>query len=218
MKTFLRNNGLSIVVFALFLLFLVGQAITGFMVNNDELMLHGAAALSFGPYLISGHFVEAVFENWESEFLQMGAYVLLTVYLFQKGSAESKAIGKFEQVDAEPKSKKNSPWPVKKGGIMLALYKNSLVIALFTLCVLSFLLHAAGGSNEACSEDIRHGEQCDTMIEYMGTSQFWFESFQNWQSEFLAVFALVMLSIWLRQQGSPESKPVDAPHTKTGSE
>jgi len=216
MKAFWRNNSLSVVVLALFGLFLLGQAFTGFAVNNQELSEHGRAAIGFGAYLLSGHFMEAVFENWESEFLQMGAYVLLTVWLVQKGSAESKAPGKFEQVDAAPKRKRRAPWPVRRGGWVLKLYQNSLVIAMFGLFFVSFILHGIGGTRAACDEQRLHGQPCESVIGYMTSSQFWFESFQNWQSEFLAVGSLIIFSIWLRQQGSPESKPVSASHVKTG--
>jgi hypothetical protein len=216
MKSFWRNNSLSIVVFGLFGLFLTGQIFTGFAVDNQDLQEHGATAISFGAYLLSGHFMEAVFENWESEFLQMSAYVVLTVFLVQKGSAESKAPGKFEQVDAAPKAKRGAPWPVRRGGWTLMLYQNSLALALFGLFLMSFALHGIGGARAACDEAKLHGQQCESVVGYMTGTQFWFESFQNWQSEFLAVGSLVLLSIWLRQQGSPESKPVSGPDEKTG--
>jgi hypothetical protein len=170
-------------------------------------------------YLRSGHFGEAVFENWESEFLQMAAYIVLTVFLFQKGSAESKDPEKTESTDAKPEQvakKKNVPWPVRKGGFILKLYKNSLLIAFGLLFLMSFSLHAVEGARQNCSEEQFHQKPCDSLIEYATGSQFWFESFQNWQSEFLAVGSIVVLSIFLRQQGSPESKPVVAPHNSTG--
>lgn len=155
-------------------------------------------------------------ENWESEFLQMGAFVLLTAFLRQKGSPESKGFHD-EEVDREPlPDRPGAPWPVRRGGLALALYRNSLSIALLSLFLMSFLLHAAGGAEEYNSEQGTHGGPMVSVAGYMGTSRFWFESLQNWQSEFLAVLSIVTLSIVLRQHGSPESKPVHAPHGTTG--
>jgi hypothetical protein len=160
-------------------------------------------------------------ENWESEFLQMFAYVLLTAFLFQKGSAESKDPQKQEAVDRDPRPScddKTAPWPVREGGIVLKLYENSLSIALFLLFVISFVLHAIGGAKEYSQQQTMHGEEAVTVVQYLGTAQFWFESLQNWQSEFFSIGVLVLLSIFLRQKGSPESKPVDSPHNMTGHE
>ena len=161
-------------------------------------------------------------ENWESEFLQMFAFVVLTAFLFQKGSSESKDPDKEEPVDRDPRksgNKKDAPWPVRAGGLVLVLYEYSLSLAFLLLFLMSFFLHAVGGAAEYNKSQVEHGihEQLST-FGYMTTSQFWFESLQNWQSEFLAVLAMVVLSIFLRQRGSPESKPVDSPHGETGSE
>lgn len=214
-----KNNSLSIIVFLLFMIFLVGQSITGVRQYNEGQAMHRQPATSYIEYLGSGDFIESVFENWESEFLQMGAYVLLTVYLRQKGSAESKKVEGTEDVDREPEQSKNkySPWPVRKGGFVMKVYKNSLSIAFGLLFLMSFVLHGVGGAKMACEEAQTHGEACQSTAQFMGTSEFWYQSFQNWQSEFLAVFAIVVLSIFLRQQGSPESKPVNTPHAATGS-
>ena len=219
MKEFFRNNGLSIVMFLLFSFSLVGQSITGFMEYNDDQESHNGSEISFPSYLLSGHFVEAVFENWESEFLQMGSYVILTVFLFQKGSSESKDPDKEEKVDEDPREAKNkdAPGPVRKGGLALKLYENSLTITLFLLFLISFLLHAIGGHDAYNNEQMEHGGETVSVIGYLATSRFWFESFQNWQSEFMSVGALIVLSIFLRQRGSPESKPVASPHSETGS-
>ncbi|MFN2454241.1 MAG: DUF6766 family protein [Pyrinomonadaceae bacterium] len=219
MKRLLRENGLSLVMFGLFFVFVIGQALTGFHESNDDRQQHHQTQLTFSQYLVSGHFVEAIFENWESEFLQMGAYVLLTTFLYQKGSPESKKLNEEEATDAEPDEANpppNAPWPVRRGGFILALYKYSLSGTLFLLFFISLLLHAAGGAHEYSREQAAHGEASVTTLQYMGTSRFWFESFQNWQSEFLSVGVLVVLSIFLRQKGSPESKPVDHPHSETG--
>jgi hypothetical protein len=213
---FLFENGLSLVVLAFVLLTLLGQIYTGWQDYNDELQQMHYSTLTLSQYLGSGHFLEATFENWESEFLQMGLYVLLTVWLRQKGSSESKKLDEEEEEDREPQPHPGAPWPVQAGGIWLRLYKNSLTIAFFTLFLISFLLHALGGMEVYNLEQQENGEPLVTVMGYMGTPRFWFESFQNWQSEFISILSIVVLSIFLRQKGSPESKPVDAPTSETG--
>jgi len=219
MRRLWRENSLSIVVLSFFLIFLLGQTLTGFQENNDELREHGDAPLTLTAYLGSGHYLEAVFENWESEFLQMGFYVLLTVFLRQKGSAESKRVSGKEEVDEDPRKHRKdpkAPGPVRRGGFLLKVYEHSLTLAFLVLFLLSFLGHAVAGLSLDNQERVHHGEAPRTLGQFMGGSKFWFESFQNWQSEFLAVAAIVILSIYLRQRGSPESKPVAAPHHETG--
>jgi hypothetical protein len=209
MRRVLRENGLSIVVFGLFLLCMVGQVSSGHLQYNEERRERGESSLELSDYLTSGHFLEATAENWESEFLQMAAYVLLTVFLYQKGSSESKRLDEPEAVDRDPRAarlKSDAPWPVRRGGWILRVYENSLSIAFLLLFAASFALHACGGARE---------ENVST-LQYVATSKFWFESFQNWQSEFLSLAAMAVLSIFLRQRGSPESKPVDAAHSDTG--
>jgi hypothetical protein len=214
----LRNNGLSIVLTVLFVGTLGGQAYAGYRTENAERRDHAEAQQTFGEYLRSPAMLEATMENWESEFFQMGFYVMLTIYLFQRGSVESKDPDKKEEVDREPDpSRAGAPWPVRKGGLALALYRRSLSIAFILLFLVSFFLHAAGGAGVYNAANAEHGDGVRvTTLGYMRTSRFWFESLQNWQSEFLAVLSIVVLSIWLRQHGSPESKPVDAPHSETG--
>jgi hypothetical protein len=146
--------------------------------------------------------------------------VLFTVFLYQRGSSESKKIGISEEVDRDPRlsrNKRDVPWPVRQGGWILTLYSNSLSLAFLALFLLSFAAHAFGGVRAFNDEALAHGEASISVVEYLQTSQFWFESFQNWQSEFLAILTMVLLSVFLRQRGSPESKPVDAPHGETGS-
>jgi len=210
--SFFKRNGLVLTFMGLMLITLLGQTFTGWEEVNEERQQKGQLIFSFSEYLHSGHFIQATFENWESEFLQMGMYVLLTIFLFQKGSAESKSIDKFEEVDREPVIHPNAPWPVKKGGIILAIYKNSLSLAFLMLFFISFFLHAYGTMKDINEE----GNKLVTYWQVFSENRFWFESFQNWQSEFLSVAAIVFLSIYLRQKGSPESKPVDAPHSETG--
>jgi hypothetical protein len=215
----LRDNGLSLVLLALFVSFLAGQLISGWLTYNEEQDEHQQAQIGFIQYLKTGACGEAVFENWESEFLQMCLYVVLTAFLFQRGSAESKDPDKNEEVNEDSNSKRErlyAPQAVKRGRIFRMIYNHSLSIAFLFLFLISFLAHAVSGVDAYNENAIEHGKSALSVVQYFGTSQFWFESFQNWQSEFLAIFAIVVLSIWLREKGSPESKPVEASHSKTG--
>jgi hypothetical protein len=219
MQRFVRENGLSIAFFGLFLFSVAGQFVAGWQEYNNEQLQHREPVVTAVGYLAEGHFWEAIFENWESEFLQMTAFVLLTVFLSQKGAAESRKPGAVERSDVVPAESRvdpNAPWPVRKGGLVLRIYENSLSIALFALFTASFILHGVGGAADHNQELSAHGEPPVTVLQYMESSRFWFESFQNWQSEFLSIGVMVVLSIFLRQKGSPESKPVDAPHFETG--
>ncbi len=201
------------------LLFWAAQAVTGWHDYNNELEDYGRAALSFRKYLRTGHFMSATFENWESEFLQMAIYVVLTVHLRQKGSSESRPLAGEEEADDrddELEVKPDSPWPVRRGGWHLKLYSHSLSILLFLLFMMSFCFHFWGSLRKYNTQQLLQHKPPATAGEYIGTAGFWFESFQNWQSEFLAVAAIVLFSIWLREKGSPESKKVNAPHSKTG--
>ena len=218
MRRALRDNALSLTMLALFLVFLVAQSFAGYRTNNNENQEHGQPRESYAEYITSGAFVEATFENWESEFLQMGAYVLLTAWLIQKGSPESKNPD-GEESDADPRAERDKPdvpGPVKRGGLVLTLYEYSLSIALFGLFLFSFVLHALGGHAEYNQQQLEHGQAAVSLWGFVTSSAFWFQSMQNWQSEFLAVATLAVLGIWLRQRGSPESKPVAAPHAQTG--
>jgi hypothetical protein len=216
-KNFVRDNSLTLVMTGLFLFALAGQTVSGFADYNDEQVEHGELAVSIGQYLTTGHFGEAVFENWESEFLQMGLFVLLTVWLRQKGSPESKSLDGIESVDRQPDpSRRGAPWPVRTGGIAATIYRHSLAIALLALFAVSFMLHVVTGAAAFSAEQIAHGGAGVSPLGYLTTSRLWFESFQNWQSEFMSIGALVVLAIFLREKGSPESKPVDAPDTETG--
>ena len=219
-RGFLRENALSIALFVCFIVFLAGQVISGLAIYNDDQRSHGAPATTLGAYLASGHFFEAVFENWESEFLQMAAFVLMTIALRQKGSSESKPLAEPNTSASRPPGRlpKSAPWPVRRGGWILALYRNSLTLALGLLFLGSFVGHAIAGSAEESRERRLHGEPAVGVVEYVESSRFWFESFQNWQSEFLSVGVLIVLSIFLRQEGSPQSKEVWEPHAKTGTD
>lgn len=196
----LRDNGLTIALLAAFLASAAGMLFSGWKAHNEELAEHGAAALSLLAYFVSGDFVSALFENWESEFLQVAVYVVLTAYLFQRGSAES--------LDPDAPERDDSPanW----------LYAHSLGLALACLFVLSAALHLWGSMRAAGEQAALHGQPAPTLAEQFADARFWFESLQNWQSEFFSTAALVVLSIFLRYRGSPESKRVDAKHDETG--
>jgi hypothetical protein len=192
---------------------------TGLSVYNEELAQHHREALTLADYLASGHFLSALFENWESEFLQMSAYVVLTAFLFQRGSAESKDPDQRADQDEDPASHirdPHAPLAVRAGGVPRALYSYSLGIALFVLFLISFGLHLQNSAAAQAIEAQSHGLPSPDIWDHALSAQFWFESFQNWQSEFLSTAVLVILSIFLRFRGSPESKPVAAPHSQTG--
>jgi hypothetical protein len=214
-----RQHGLFWANVLLFVVFFVGMVLTGAATYSEEQVEHGQPAATVVEYLGTGDFLEATFENWESEFLQMGAYVVLTVFLFQRGSSESKTPGEDAPQDTDPrkvKKTRDTPWPVWRGGLVLTLYENSLLILFGTLFLASVALHAIGGAEAYSEEQMQHGQPGVTPIQYLATSQFWFESFQNWQSEFMVVALIVLSSVYLRQRGSSQSKPVHAPHQETG--
>ena len=217
---FLHDNGLLLACLGLFVVFFVGMVVSGAATYNQEQQEHGSQEqVSVLRYLTTGDFVEATFENWESEFLQMGMYVVLTAFLFQRGSSESKPLNEPAPQDQDPReagANQWTPWPVRKGGWVLLLNEHSLAIVFFVLFFASWALHAMGGVNAFNEEQVQHGEAAISVWRYMTTSQFWFESMQNWQSEFIAVAAIIGLSIFLRQRGSAESKPVAEPHRHTG--
>jgi hypothetical protein len=217
----LRDNGLSIVLFALFALAVVGHGWTGWIANNEDLARDGAAPLALLAYLSGAEFNSTLFENWESEFLQMGTYVILTAYLFQRGSPESKDPDKKAPQDRDPKADAHNPgapWPVRAGALARTVYAHSLGLALTLLFLASFVLHWINSTSAAAAEAVRNGEAPPTLIEHLMSAGLWFESFQNWQSEFLSTAVLIVLAIFLRERGSPESKPVGAPHAQTGTD
>lgn len=215
----LRLRALLLVNLGLFAVFLIGLLLTGHAHENEDLSDHGRPTQSLVQYAGSASFGEAVFENWESEFLQMGMYVLLTAYLVQKGSAESRPIGKPAPQDEDPGDHRDdprAPWPVRHGSaLVLKVYENSLALGFGICFLLSIWLHAVTGARTYSEDQVLHGGQAVTTWQYAGSSQFWFESFQNWQSEFLAVAALIGGSIYLRQRRSPQSKPVHTPNSET---
>jgi hypothetical protein len=215
----LKDCALTFVLMVMFLVFLVGQLITGRHEYNNEQVEHGGRTVTISEYLSTGHFYEALFENWESEFLQMAVFVLLTTILVQKGSPESRRPGVRELVDVDPRDfadRPDAPWPVRRGGWILRLYQHSLGLAFVALFLVSWVGHALGGFAEYAADQTSHHKLPPTLTDYLASSRFWFESFQNWQSEFLAIASMVWLAVYLRQRYSPESKPVHAPHSETG--
>ena len=219
MNRFLRSNALSLVMFGLAAVFIVGLSVAGAREHDEDQRQHGKLAEGYAAYVTSGDFVEAVFENWESEFLQMGCYVLFTIWLVQRGSSESKDPDSKPEVDEDPRNHRDDPgvpWPVRRGGLVLRVYEHSLSAALLSLFALSLALHAWGGARADSEEQQEHGGVPVSVPEYVSTARFWEEAFQNWQSEFFSIGVLLVLSIRLRDRGSPESKPVHAAHAATG--
>ena len=218
MKKFFRENGLSVVLLVIAFLCVAGQLVAGHRVDEAERREHGERGQSFATYVRSPHCFEALAENWESEFLQMAAFVVLTIGLKQKGSSESKPLDETDDVDADPRLTRRTEtnWPTRRGGLLLAVYEHSLTIALVAIFAASFVMHAVYGARLESRLAALHGGAPVTTWEFLRSAQFWFESFQNWQSEFLSIAALVLLSVFLRQRGSPQSKPVAAPHHETG--
>jgi hypothetical protein len=210
-----RDRALTIVLMLCFGLGLVGQVVAGQKVFNEEQRSHGQAEAGLPEYLATGHPWSALFENWESEFLQMAVFVLLTTRLVQRGSPESRRPHVRELVDADPRDfahLPDTPWPVRRGGWLLWIYERSLGLALILLFLVSWAGHAIAGWRADSADAAAHGVTPGSFADFLGSSQFWFESFQNWQSEFLSIAAMVWLAVYLRQRGSPESKPVHAPH------
>jgi len=218
MGKFFKNNGLTVVLMLLFLGSLIGHWLTGVRFENEQLASHGEPPIGAIAFLSDPQFLSTVFENWESEFLQMSAFVVLTTFLFQRGSAES------DDPDAPPRDGRLSviarrpgvAGPLRRGPMVRWLYAHSLGTVLLILFVISFTLHWLFSARLAADEAAQHGEAAQSFGQYLTSAQLWFESFQNWQSEFLSTAVLVVLSIWLRQQDSPESKRVAASNDETG--
>ena len=211
----IKDRALTLVLMGMFAIFLGGQFVTGFHDFNDSEVAHHRSPIAMSAYAATGHWWESVFENWESEFLQMAVFVLLTTVLVQKGSPESRRPHAREAVDADPRDFANLPgvpWPVRRRGWILRVYENSLGLAFVLLFFVSWVGHALGGYAAFSSDQMEHGSAAPAFTDYLVSSRFWFESFQNWQSEFFSIAAMVWLAVYLRQRGSPESKPVHASH------
>jgi hypothetical protein len=223
-REFVKENSLSLFFLAIFLLALIGQAIAGHNLYNEEALAHGESTISFWRYLSSSDFGNAVMENWQSEYLQFALFAMATVWLLQKGSPESKELDKAgTESDEEQKvgrwAGEDSPRWAKVGGIRTAIYSNSLIIAMALVFFGAWFAQSVTGWTDFNQEQHDHGEPRLSWLGYIGSSQFWEATFQNWQSEFLAVGSFAVLVVYLRQRGSAESKPVGAPlHDATGQE
>jgi hypothetical protein len=229
MRSFLRNNGLSLFFLVLFLVVLVFQAIAGHALYNDEETAHAKLlheqpeTLSLWRYVTSSSFGQAVMENWQSEYLQFVLFVMASVWLVQKGSTESK---KVEQAGSEsdeeqkigPHAQDDSPKWAKARGLRLWLISNSLLLVMGFIWLASWFGQSVTGWSVYNADQIQHKETTVDWLGYIGTADFWQATLQNWQSEFLAVGSMVIFSVYLRQRGSSQSKPVGAPHHATAEE
>jgi hypothetical protein len=222
-RRFVRESSLSLCFGALFLAALVGQAFAGWKQFNAEQLAGGFGQIGLGRYLTSADWAVDVAENWQSEYLQFTLYILLTVWLLQRGSPESKELAKAGgESDKDQKvgrhAQVDSPAWAKVGGLRRRLYSNSLVLVMTSIFLLSWLIQSIAGQaayNETRLQDLRAPVSWEA---YITGPDFWARTLQNWQSEFLAVGTMVVFSIYLRQRGSPESKPVGEPHGSTGVE
>jgi hypothetical protein len=220
---FLRSNSLSIFFLAIFLLALAGQSYAGWHKYNDDQYAHEENGISYTRYLTSSSFAQAVTENWQSEYLQFVLYIMATIWLIQRGSPESKAYRQRGRESDEDQSlgrfaRPDSPALAQRaGGVLRALYSNSLLLWMGLIWLLSWFGQSVAGWSEFNSNQLGHGENGTNWIGYIGSADFWEATLQNWQSEFLAVGSMAIFAVYLRQRGSPESKPVGAPHDETAS-
>ena len=222
-RGFLRDNALSLAFIALFVAALVGQALVGHADFNHQQIAHQDPTVSLGRYLTSSAFVVDVMENWQSEYLQFALFILGTVWLVQRGSTESKPPGKEgEESDKDQKigehAEPGSPEWARTGGLRTLVYSNSLLLLMTAIWIGSWFSQLVTGRVEYNSSQLDHHEAALSLWQYAGASDFWNRTLQNWQSEFLAVASMVLFSVWLRQRGSTQSKPVGEPHEATGAE
>jgi hypothetical protein len=221
MRTFLRENGLSIFFLTMFLVTLLAQSFAGQHSYNTEQLSHEAAAISWWEYVTSVSYWGAVMENWQSEFLQFTVFIGATIWLVQKGSNESKRLEDVgtetdEQQKVGRHIKERSPRWAKARGLKRRLYENSLLITMTAIFFATWAGQSLNNWRVFTDEQRQHSEAATSWGSYLLTSDFWEKTLQNWQSEFLAVGVMVVFTIYLRQRGSPESKPVGAPHDETG--
>jgi hypothetical protein len=222
-RGFLYDNGLSIFFGLILLGALAGQAFAGLHVFNNDAAAHGGGEISIWRYVTSSVFAARVMENWQSEYLQFTLFIFGTIWLLQRGSPESKELGKEGRESDEKQmvgdhAKSSSPRWARAAGLKRFALSNSLLIVMTAIWVGSWGAQAIAGRAEYNSNQLSHLEDPVSLLGYVGSSDFWERTLQNWQSEFLAVGSMVILSVYLRQRGSPESKPVGAPHGATGME
>ncbi|WP_406726384.1 DUF6766 family protein [Streptomyces sp. GD-15H] len=220
---FVRDNGLGLFFTVTFVLALVGQAIAGHADFNNQMAADPLQQVSFGEYLTSSDFAVDVSENWQSEYLQFFLYIGTTVWLLQRGSPESKELHKVGTESDEDQlvgehAKEGSPKWARAGGWRRAVYSHSLLLVMGAIFVLSWLAQSITGTAAYNEQRLRQLQAPLSWADYLGAADFWNRTLQNWQSELLAVASMAVLSIYLRQRGSPESKPVGAAHGATGVE
>ncbi|MCG8919304.1 hypothetical protein L6E12_26370 [Actinokineospora sp. PR83] len=220
MKRFLRDNGLGLVFGLLFLAALVGQAFAGNADLNQRRLADGGDPIGLGQYVVSSDFAVDVAENWQSEYLQFVLFVFATVWLTQRGSTESKPFDRRgretdeQQLSGEHVEEGSPPW-AKAGGWRTRVYSNSLGLVMLALFLGSWGAQSVAGRSAYNNDQLVNFQDTVTWWEYAGSSDFWNRSLQNWQSEFLAIGSMVVFSVYLRQRGSSQSKPVGSPHTDT---
>jgi hypothetical protein len=217
---FLRDNALAVFFGVLFLATIAGQSVAGYYTFNDEALAHGEPTLSYPRYLVSSAFGQAVLENWQSEYLQFFLFIGATIWLVQKGSPESTkrpGPGTDREQLVGQHARKDSPRWAGVGGVRQTLYSYSLLIVMGVLFLGSWAGQSVTGWTELSDELRAHGEEGVSYLAYLGRPEFWEDTTQNWQSEFLAVGTMVIFAVYLRARGSAESKPVGAPHRQTTS-
>jgi hypothetical protein len=222
-RRFAYENGLTIVFGLMFVGAVVAQAFAGWDAFNEGQASHHADEISLWRYVTSSEFGSALMENWQSEYLQFTLFVLFTVWLVQRGSPESKELGKEGRESEKEQrigrhARSDSPAWARLGGLRTALYSNSLLIVMGVIWVASWFAQSVTGHSDYNADRLSHQEDTLSWLSYLGTSTFWERTLQNWQSEFLAVGSMAILAVYLRQRGSPESKPVGAAHNATGVE
>ena len=222
-RKFLKHNGLSLAFLGLFHAALCFQAAAGHADFNEDQDRHGDPRISLTRYVTSSEFGSAVMENWQSEYLQFTLFILGTVWLLQRGSPESKRLDKAgresdEEQNVGEHAGPDSPGWARATGVRRAIYENSLLLVMAAVWIGSWFAQSVVGVTEYNAARLDHRQDSVSWAVYLTKADFWEKTLQNWQSEFLAVGSMVILSVYLRQRGSPESKPVGTPHHATGVE
>jgi len=223
MKRFVRDNSLALTFLALFLAALTLQSVAGWHDFNNDQLRHQSEAISYGRYLLSSEFGVAMLENWQSEYLQFALYIFATIWLLQRGSPESKEPNKLGRQSEEEQgigrhASSDSPRWARAGGLRTVVFSNSLLLVMAAIFVASWLAQSITGRIAYNEERLEHLQNPLSYWDYLTQADFWERTFQNWQSEFLAIGSMAILAVYLRQRGSPESKPVGSPHSATGAE
>lgn len=216
-RHFFRTSSLSLAFLVIFVLALIGQSFAGHAYNNQELLQHGRPPVTYFDFVTSSDFLVDVAENWQSEFLQFFLFILATIWLIQRGSPESKksgdeGVGTDEEQNVGAHARADSPRWAKAQGARLWIYSNSLLLMMGAVFLFSWFAQSLAGHVVSNEQNMQHGLPPETWGDYVLSAEFWNRTLQNWQSEFLAVGAMVAFSIYLRQRGSSESKPVGMPH------